>query len=298
MALTSRTIWIVATLLAGAAMGCGATGAASAPATTAASVSAIDEPTVALMEHHRHHHHGGVTLFIAMSLDTLGVDPEQQAAVEKLRGDLHAGMEPARVSEQSLVSTLADGVAAGNIDTTKVDAMIAQLIAAAGAVHDASAGTLNQLHAVLNPPQRAALVDKVEAHWAVWEKANADGTGPATEDGDRLAALATELGLTPDQVEKIRTGVAAQMSRVPRLDPQEIAAALQAFGDAFRSESFDAKALTTESSANAHLVGWGSAHLAHFIEASLPVLTADQRAELAQKLREHAAHNPSTEGNR
>jgi len=31
-----------------------------------------------LMEHHRHHHHGGVTLFIAMSLDTLGVSPNSR----------------------------------------------------------------------------------------------------------------------------------------------------------------------------------------------------------------------------
>ena len=154
------------------------------PATAGRPTAADDDATAGLMEHHRYHHHGGVTLFIAMSLDTLGVSPEQRAAVEKIRTDLHARMEPARAAEQNLMTTLADGLAAANLDTAKVDAAVAQVTAAAAAVHDASADALNELHAVLTPPQRAALVDKVEAHWAVWQKANAEETG-AGEAGGR-----------------------------------------------------------------------------------------------------------------
>ena len=195
------------------------------------------------------------------------------------------------------MTTLADGLAAGNIETTKVDAAIAQLTSAAAAVHDASADALNQLHEVLTPPQRGALVDKVEAHWAVWQKVNADEAGQTTPEDGHLATLATELGLRADQVDKIRANVAEGMRAVPRLDPQEIAVHLRAFGDAFRSERFDARALATANGADAHLVSWGSAYLAHFIEASMPVLTADQRTQLAQTLREHATHNPSIQGN-
>src|ERR1019366_1403035 len=154
-----------------------------------------DDAAAGLMEHHRQHHHGGVTLFIAMSLDTLGVSPEQHAAVEKIRTDLHARMEPAHTAEQNLAATLADGLAAGSIDAAKVDAAVAQVTAAAAAVHDASADALNELHTVLTPPQRAALVDKVEAHWAIWQKANAEETDPAKSEGGHLATLATELGL-------------------------------------------------------------------------------------------------------
>jgi Spy/CpxP family protein refolding chaperone len=193
-----------------------------------------------------------------------------------------------------LLTTLADGVAAGNIDATRVDAAVAQVTAAAAAVHDASADALNELHGLLTPVERAALVDKVEAHWSVWQQANSDGKAAAPADGGHLASLATELDLTQDQVDKIRAAFAQPMA-TPPLDPQEITAHLRAFGDAFRAEKFDARTLATANNANAHLVGWGAAHMAHFVEAVSPVLTPDQRARFAANLREHASHNPSAE---
>jgi len=249
-----------------------------------------------LTEHHRHHHHGGVTLLIALSLDTLGVSPEQRAAVEKIRSVLHARMEPARAAEQRLVATLADGLAAANLDAASVDAAVGQVAAAAAKVHDASADALNELHAVLTPPERAALVEKVEAHWAVWQKANAEETDPRNPDHGQLAMLATDLDLTRDQVDKIRAALGEGMKAVPRLDPQEIATHLRAFGDASRGDKFDARVLATANGANAHLAGWGAARLAHFIEAVSPVLTPDQRARFVERLREHAAHTLNNGG--
>jgi Spy/CpxP family protein refolding chaperone len=290
---------VAALLCSAAAVGCGGSSANTAPPATAGSTAAADDDATAdLTEHHGYHHHGGVVLFIAMSLDTLGVSPEQRAAVEKIRVDLHSRMEPAYSAEQNLVVTLADGLAAGNLDAAKVDAAVARVTTAAAALHDASADALNGLHAALTPPQRAALVDKVESHWAIWQKANAAETGSASPEGGHLARLATELALTPDQTAQIRARLAERMKAAPRFDPQEIATHLRAFGDAFRSERFDAKELTTASGAHAHLVGWGAGHLARFVEAVTPVLTPDQRAKFAERLRDHAKHNPSAEVNR
>jgi Spy/CpxP family protein refolding chaperone len=283
---------IFATLLLGtcAILGCGGS-AASAPAASVAGASAEDEEdaTAGLLEHHRHHHHGGVTLLIAMSLDTLGLSPEQRPAVEKIRSDLHTRMEPARIAEQNLLGTLAGGLATGVLDPAKVDAAVAQLTSAAASVDDASTDALNQLHSLLSPPQRAALVDKLEAHWSVWQRAN-------TNEDDQLTQLTMDLTLTPDQVDKIRVSQAEAMRAVPRFDPQEVAAHIRAFGDAFRAQTFDAKALTTGGAATAHMVGWGAAHLAHLIESVNPVLTPEQRGKLAQVLRAHADHNPSSNG--
>jgi Spy/CpxP family protein refolding chaperone len=297
--MTSRVhrMAIAAAALFGAGVTVGCSTNTPPPATAAsASVSADDDAAAGLMEHHRYHHHGGVTLLIAMSLDTLGVSPEQQAAVERIRSELHARMEPARVAEQNLVALLADGVAMANLDATKVDAAIVQVSSTAAAVHDASVDALNQLHNVLTPPQRAALVDKVEAHWAVWQRANAEVPGQASAS-DHLAILATELNLTPDQVEKIRAALGERMKAVPKLDPQEIATHLRTFGEAFQGEKFDAKGLLTAGAANGHMAGWGAAHLANFVEAMSLVLNPDQRAKFAQRLREHAAHDPSAQGN-
>ncbi len=285
--MTRKTGIAAAILLGGwGATGCGGRSAQSMPAATAES-SRDDDAAAGLMEHHRHHHHGGVTLFIAMSLDTLGVSPDQRAAVEAVRTDLHARMELARAAEQNVVATLADGLAAGSIDAAKVDLALARLTAAAGAIPDAAADALNRLHDVLTPSQRDALVDKVQAHWAVWQEENADETG--------LARLREDVELTPDQVDRIRAAFAAGMRSAPRLDREGIALHLRAFGDAFRNEKFDARMLTTASAANAQLVGWGGGQVAHFVEAVSPLLTPEQRATLARELREHASHDPSAQ---
>jgi Spy/CpxP family protein refolding chaperone len=294
----ARTIGIMATvfLAAGATVACGGSSTNSAPPATAVAPDPHDDDVAeGLLEHHRNHHHGGVTLFIAMSLDTLGVSPEQEAAVERIRKDLHAKMEPARAAEQSVTATLADGLVAGAIDTAKVDTAVGQAMAAAATSRDASAAALNELHSVLTPAQRGALVDKVEAHWAVWQKANADETATAQPESGHLATLAADLALTEDQVSKIRATLTEGMKAVPRLDPQEVATSLRAFGDAFRGETFDAATLTSASGADAHMVGWGTAQMAHFVETVGPVLTPEQRAQFAQRLREHSNHNPSAQ---
>ena len=122
----SKIRTIVTVLFGALAAGsCGGASANARPPATAASASDVDEVAAGLTEHHRHHHHGGVTLLIALSLDTLGVSPEQRPAVEKIRKDLHARMAPARAAQQRLAAALADGVAAAKLDAATVDAAIA-----------------------------------------------------------------------------------------------------------------------------------------------------------------------------
>ena len=60
-------------------------------------------------------------MFIAMSLDSLGVSSEQEAAIEKIQGELFAKMEPAHAAEENVLNVLADGIAVGKIDNAKVD---------------------------------------------------------------------------------------------------------------------------------------------------------------------------------
>ena len=68
---------------------------------------------------HREQHHGGVQSLIVMSLKSLDLTADQQAAVEKIRTDLLASMEPARAAEKDFANTLADGVAAGKVRSRK-----------------------------------------------------------------------------------------------------------------------------------------------------------------------------------
>ena len=292
-----RRLRTVAAWLVGiaAAAGCGAHANNNPPPSTPALTD--DDDVAGLFEHHGYHHHGGVTLFIAMSLETLGVSPEQRAVVEKIRDGLYANMEGARKAEQALVMSLVEGLRASKFDSGKVDGALVKVTAAAAEVDTASADALNELHAALTPPQRAALVDKVEAHWAVWRRVNAEEPGPGARGGIQLSALETDLALTPDQVAKINTALVDDMKSVPPLDHERVSAHLRAFGAAFQAESFDAKTMTTGRAADEQLVRWGAVHLVHVVEGMGAVLTVDQRSELAQMLNVHATHELAARSN-
>ena len=220
----AHTIAAILSLVAVSA-GChGSTSGASAQSAT--TVTAAEDPVVeGLLEHHRYHHHGGETLFIAMSIDTLGVSPEQRAAVEKIRLDLHRRMEPSLGAEQALALALADGIDAGTFDSARIDGDITKIGAAAAEVHGSCADALNELHAALTREQRAELSEKVESHWQMWQRANvANSGGGGSSTGDRysLSMLTGELDLGSDQVAKIRanlngSGAAADLRPCPWL---------------------------------------------------------------------------------
>jgi Spy/CpxP family protein refolding chaperone len=258
-----------------------------------------DESIADLKEHHRHHHHGGFAMFVAMSLDSLGTPagsipaptaatPDQRAAITKIQADMRAKMRPAHDAEKKLLSTLADGITMGNIDKAGVEGAIEQLSTAAAGVNDAVADSLNQLHATLTPPQRAALVDKVEANFEVWNDVNStdESAGWNAHDG-QLGRLTTELGLSTSQVATILGTLTSSTGSV-RFDRKEGDEHLHAFGKAFASDAFDARTLTTGGSASAHIATWGAMRMARIYEAVNPVLTIDQRAKLAQLLRQNA----------
>ncbi|MGD0526814.1 MAG: periplasmic heavy metal sensor [Polyangiaceae bacterium] len=260
----------------------------AAPADSAAGTSAKDEEiNEDVRSFHRHHHHGGVTMFISMAIDTLGLDPAKKTAVEKIQSDLHAKMAPARDAEKDLISTLADGIAAGKIDPAKVDAAIAKVGTASAAIHGATMDAITQLHDALSPAERQALVDKVQAHAEVWRKVNVDEKAASKEKDSHLAKLTTLLSLTPDQVDKITTALAADVPPKPDNDPKPVDAYITAFATAFTADKFDPKSLAAPHTAAAgHMARHGNARLARFYEAVTPVLTPDQRTKLAAHLRD------------
>lgn len=248
---------------------------------------ADEEAATSLQEHHRHHHDGGVTAFIAMGMDTLGADPAKHDQLEKIEHDLQAKLEPAREAEKKLVVTLADGIAAGTIDTSKVNAALADLTKAAAGAHDASTASLNELHAVLSPAERAALVEKVQAHWEVWRKVNHDAQAGSKDEGGRLDHVAHELNLTPDQVDKASTALHKAGESEKKFDTKDVDAHMQAFSTAFVADKFDAKTLNQGNGANGELVNHGAERMVTFYETLNPVLTPEQRTELSKHLHDH-----------
>jgi Spy/CpxP family protein refolding chaperone len=237
---------------------------------------------------HRHRHHGGALALLVMSLRDLDLSPEQRTAVDKIRADLVAKMDPARAAEKELGNVLADGVAAGAVNRAKADAAIGKLVTQVQGLHDASLAAVDQLHAALTPAQRAALVDAMQAHWEKWKEAQGrDEADEHHHQAGYLLALVRDLGLSQEQAEKIKAKFHDQMKGSPQDDKhKEMQEHLQAFATAFKADSFSAKSLTKAKAANGHLAKWGATRRARFLEAAAPVLTADQRTKLAAQIRE------------
>ena len=134
---------------------------------------------------------------------------------------------------------------------------------------------MNQLHTALTPPERRALVDKVQAHWTVWKHVNTEEPGGRAR-GTRLAKLGEELSLPDDQLQKIGDALkAASPPEAARLDPARVEAHVKAFTDAFAADAFDANAIRTADGANAHVATVGAARMAHFYEVVTPLLTPE-----------------------
>jgi Spy/CpxP family protein refolding chaperone len=254
-------------------------------------VATDEEGLSAELKAQHRHHHAGFAGFLMMAVETIGVTPEQQVAIDKIKADFRAKIQPVRDANAGVLQVLADGIASGTIDSSKVDAAVAAVTAASGAVHPATIDVLNQLHAVLRPEQRTALVDKVEAHWSMWKEANAgdQATDNSRPDG-HLAHLASEIGLTSNQVDNVRANLAASTGTTRGLfDPAEAEAHMKAFAAAFAVDTFDASTLSSGASAGARVSSWGAGRMTHFYEALNTVLTADQRAKVADRLRQHAS---------
>jgi Spy/CpxP family protein refolding chaperone len=259
-----------------------------APTVPEQAVAADDAVNESLRDYHRHHH-GGLTTFISMAVDTLGLDEEKRASVEKIQNDLRAKTAPARDAENDLLAAIADGVAAGKLDTAKINAAVEKQAAASTSIHDATADALTQLHDALTPAERAALVDKVKAHWEVWHKVNVDEKAGNKDKGGHLAKLTTLLALTPEQVDKISAALGTDAPVTPKTDPKAEDGHVQSFATAFLADKFDPKSVASSATASAgHVARHGGGRLVRFYGAVTPVLTPQQRATLAAELREHA----------
>lgn len=248
-----------------------------------------------IQSQHRHHHRG-LAGFVLMAIETLGIGPDQQEAVDKIRKEFHAKIRPIREANSAVLQLLGDGIAAGTIDKAKVNAALAKIAPAASVIPKATTDVLDQLHAALRPEERVALVDKIEANWAVWKDTN--GGEQAAEDAKphgHLAHLAKEIGLTSEQVDKVRANLDAAKDSKKPFDAAAADAYVKAFDAAFVADTFDAKKLPPSVADNTHIVSWGAERMVRFYEALAPVLTADQRPKVADKLHERAAESTPKE---
>jgi Spy/CpxP family protein refolding chaperone len=109
--------------------------------------------------------------------------------------------------------------------------------------------------------------------------------------GSMLDMLSAELALTPEQQDKLRTKLEAQMKTQEATMKAKKAASekhMKQIGDAFEGDKFDAKKVGVGQQAPDMAKTMAANHLA-FVETVLAVLTPEQRAKFAAHIRDHAA---------
>jgi Spy/CpxP family protein refolding chaperone len=218
-------------------------------------------------KHHRMHQRGLVGA--ALKLDSLS--PEQRAQIEQLVQARRAANVPVRQADAQVLTVLAQQVEGAKADPQALAPSLAAERAATMNEVQVDRATLARLHAVLTPAQRNQLVDAIEAH--------AGGARGAREHEGKEGFGGAKLGLTQEQKAQIRASLGAERAHV---NFQEKRAEMRAALESFRGDSFDPSGM-------ARLQNRGEREV-RMTNAMIPVLTPNQRAVVAEHLRNRAAH--------
>jgi Spy/CpxP family protein refolding chaperone len=244
----------------------------------------------------------GPAKHVADALATVPLRADQRATLEQMAKDAEARMEPARKARADLMVAIADQIQAGNIDKTALQPKIDALAAAHQAVQPQNRAAFEKLHDLLTPDQRLAFVNAMESRHAEHaEHAQAEGQGPR----GRMHKWAAELGLSQDQQDQIKQKLTARWqahvaNATTGADPSGAAAdghmiakghemhqQYKAMLEAFKGDKFSMDQVAPAPDHKEMANGFAG-HMLGMLETALPVLTPEQRAIAANKLRERA----------
>jgi Spy/CpxP family protein refolding chaperone len=301
--------------------------ASAAPPPAAPAPVAAEAPPEAPKPHMGHH--DSMAALFMVSLDSVELTPDQKPPVESIKSDLVKHGEPAKEPREKLEADVADGIAAGKLDHTKVDADIKAMSAAVAANVPAIQDDMNKLYKALNPDQRKKLVEamrekgkQMRAEHEGMEHGGMEHGGEMHEHGDKgpghehehenkggehmgeghehggpgmgegpMGHMGDELGLTPEQKEKLHTKLEAQMKAQHAAMKEKMTAAekhMDAVGAAFESDKFDAKKAGVGTQAPDMVKAMATAKV-QMAETVLSVLTPEQRPKFLAEIKEHEA---------
>jgi Spy/CpxP family protein refolding chaperone len=153
---------------------------------------------------------------------------------------------------------------------------------------------LAALHGILTAEQRATLADEIEEHGffgggrggrhGKWADKKGDGAGAAKHIERKVEKLCEPLACSDDQEQKIAAIVGQAKADRPEVDRDAHHAAVAA---AMRAESFDTAAVKKELEAGKAKHDERHAARAEVAVAIHDVLTAEQRAKVADRIAEH-----------
>jgi Spy/CpxP family protein refolding chaperone len=233
---------------------------------------------------HGHHHRGhGDLLRASLRLDSLTAAQRQQ--IEGLVAQEKATHANVRAARSQLFQALASGVAAGNVDDIALSPQVRAVETAMAADEPTDRATLEKLHAVLTPAQRTELVTRVEAHMqrgGALQHADAGATGRR----EGMGPWAHALNLTDAQRQQIGANL---RSIGPAVDPTVRKDARESrlhVVEAFKGDRFVMSEVAPLP--DPRLLEQEALRPVRLAKAGAPVLTPEQRATAAGKLRDVA----------
>jgi Spy/CpxP family protein refolding chaperone len=255
------------------ALGCGGSVASGQP--VAADSAAMRAP-VAQSAH-------GQLKLLGAALGDVPLRSAQRLEVEKLAADADARHADAREARKDVMLAIAEQVAAGSINRTQLQPRIDALVAALNKAQPDDRAAIERLHAILGPDQRIAFVDALEAR--VHERfGQMRGKHPMKE-------WATDLKLTDDQRAQLKALFTQRFAAAHEgHDGAPWAAHIRRGAkilEAFKQDRFvmDEVIPAVDVSQEAAKM---SERMIGMAELALPILTPEQRALAAQKIRERA----------
>jgi len=232
--------------------------------------------------------HGPAKL-VGEALGDVPLTASQRERIEAMARDFESRHTLAQAARKDFMLALAGQVEAGHIDRSALEPRVDVLKSALDNARPADRASFEELHALLSADQRAAFVDALHTRMA--------GHKDDGQHHHSLKQWADDLKLSEDQRAQIRVALHSRTEATeehhgehpgseahPHADASRRGAKVLA---AFKEDRFvlDEVAPTKDMAKG---VGKMADHLIGLAEVAVPVLTADQRATAAKKLRERA----------
>ncbi|HEY4014698.1 MAG TPA: hypothetical protein VGM06_15250 [Polyangiaceae bacterium] len=269
-------------ILAASSTACGGSVSTEQPATAAAATTRAPIAQSAQ----------GPAKLIGDALGDVPLTAPQRAELEQLAADFEARHAAARAAGKDMMLALAGQVEAGTLDRATLKAKVDAVTAALVAAQPADRAGFQKLHDILQPDQRVAFVDAFEAR-AKARFAGGAEAGPEGKGGPgrgMMAKWAADLALTDAQKHEIKAGLEQQRQHGdgeggpghPRWEGARRAGKLL---ESFKQDRFVLDEVAPPRDI-ARMATRASERFIGLAEVALPVLTPQQRALAAQKIRE------------
>jgi Spy/CpxP family protein refolding chaperone len=247
-------------------------------------------------QHHGHHgrHGRGDLLRASLRLDSLSAAQRQQ--IEGLVQQEKAAHANVTTARSQLLEAVAGRVAAGNVDDVALAPSVQAVEGAIQADEPGDRAALEKLHGILTPAQRVELVNKLESH----EHGRREGEAHEHGRGDAGPQAGGEgrggrgmwgraLNLTDAQKQQIEVNLKSIGPAPDKANWKEAREAHKRVLEAFKGDRFVMNEVAPPR--DPRQIEQGVERVVRLAKASTPVLTPEQRATAAAKLREMAARS-------